>query len=353
MQFLFDNFTTKIKISNCTPSIDSIAHDLNNIILIADENTAEYAKKICGRNNLPCCIIKSGEENKNWQSVELILSAANNAGLDRNGIFIAVGGGVICDLSGFAASIYKRGCRLVLVCTTLLSMVDASVGGKTGFNLFNIRNLAGTFFPAQDVYMPLEVLSTLPQREWKSGLGELIKTAILSGEEEQIINNKEQIINNKNVDFDVLKNIIEKAVEFKGSIVNEDFRETGKRRLLNLGHTFGHALESTAGFGKITHGEAVVWGICRACELGQTLGITPDKRRQKIKNMIESFNFESSCPHPLAGNTDTLFTAMNSDKKKEKDKLVFIVPDEKSARSVAIESEKDMKTLNKILSGII
>jgi len=351
MQFHFDNFTTNVNISREIPVIKTIIDNLSNSLIIADENTADIAEKICARSNdlLPLCILKSGEENKSWQAVETILFAANSAGLTRDGIFFAVGGGVICDLTGFAASVFKRGCRLVLIPTTLLSMVDASVGGKTGFNIFGLKNLTGTFYPAEKVYMPVAILSTLPQREWKSGIGELIKTAVLAGED--FINLLES--SNLTQDYDVLQQCIEKAVKFKAAIVSEDFREAGKRALLNLGHTFGHALESTAGLGKISHGEAVTWGIVRACELGYTLGLTPKTRAQKIINLIKSFEFETANPHPFANNTDALLNVMKSDKKKKQDRLTFIVPDEKSACPVTIETEKDFKVIKEILSGRI
>ena len=186
MQFSFGEYNTNVEISYNIPLICCIAVDLGlevesdsfKPLIIADENTSHIAKTVNYGFDYPVCILKSGEENKNWQSVETILNAANAYGLGRDGIFIAVGGGVVCDIAGFAASIYMRGCRLVFVSTTLLAMVDASVGGKTGFDLFDIKNLAGSFYPPEKVYIPTETLRTLPQKEFKSGMAELIKTAI-------------------------------------------------------------------------------------------------------------------------------------------------------------------------------
>jgi len=137
---------------------------------------------------------------------------------------------------------------------------------------------------------------------------------------------------------------------YKGAIVTEDLRESGKRMLLNLGHTFGHALEAAVGLGKLSHGEAVAWGIIRSCELGLALGITPRERAEKIKKVITSFDYELSCPHPLAG-TDLILKAMLSDKKKKNGKITFIVPDEKSARPYACQSEADLKIAEKIING--
>ena len=290
--------------------------------------------------------MKSGEDNKNWQSVEAILSAAHNASLGRDAVFIGVGGGVIGDLTGFAASVYMRGCRFVLVPTTLLSMVDASVGGKTGFDLFNVKNLAGSFYPAEVVYMPVQSLSTLPDREWKSGLAELIKTAILSGDD--FLDMLAETIKDNFLRGDKLLKCIEKAVLYKGTVTSEDFRESGKRALLNLGHTFGHALEAAAGLGSLSHGEAVAWGIIQSCALGLLLGITPLKRAEKIKAVISHFGYDCSCPNRLAG-TDAFRTAMSSDKKKKQGKMTFIIPDEKSAKIVDIEPE-NKKIVEKLLT---
>ena len=356
MQFTFNEYKTDIEISREIPGINSIFLKFGSggggsfkTLIIADENTAYIAEKICGGENYPCVFLKSGEENKNWQAVETILAAASKAGLGRDGVFIAVGGGVIGDLAGFAASIYMRGCRFALVSTTLLGMVDASVGGKTGFDLFGVKNLAGSFYPARSVHIPLDALSTLPQAEIKSGMAELIKTAVLCGG--GFLEQLEPLAENFNeiLEDGVLQKCVEKAVLYKGGIVSEDLRESGKRMLLNLGHTFGHALESSVGLGKITHGEAVAWGIVRACELGTALNITPRERARKIKSVIMSFGYECACPYPAAGK-EAMLNAMKSDKKKKSGGLTFIVPDEQSARIVILKTE-EIQIVEKVLQG--
>jgi len=169
------------------PGIDEIEKDFGlegvKSLLICDTNTFRFAEKIRGNRDIPVCALEPGESQKDWQSVETILRQAGNAQIGRDGLFIGIGGGVITDISAFAASIYMRGCALALVSTSLLGMVDASVGGKTGFDLFGIKNLAGTFYPAAHVYIPLESLASLPPAEWKSGISEIIKTAVLEGDE--------------------------------------------------------------------------------------------------------------------------------------------------------------------------
>jgi 3-dehydroquinate synthase len=351
LKFLFGEFETDVFIKKDIPQISEIADNISNCLVVCDENTGYIADKICDGNDAARCVLKSGEENKNWGSVEEVLRAAFDAGLGRDALFIAVGGGVIGDIAGFAASIYMRGCAFVLVSTTLLGMVDASVGGKTGFDLFDIKNLAGTFYPAEKVFISVECLSTLAEKEIKSGMAELIKTAVLAGgdfldELVLLAGGKEKLLENV-----LFQKCIEKAVNYKGGIVSRDFRESELRMLLNLGHTFGHALESSCGLGKITHGEAVAWGIVRSCELGMALNITPKTRAEKIINLIKSYGYEYASPHPECTDTSMLYNSMNSDKKKKSGKLKFIVPDAAGARIVEIDTEEKIDIVKRIING--
>jgi len=355
LHFNFGAFNTSAHIASKLPSIGEIAGDFGGNyfkpLLVCDGNTEYLAAKIRGDNSnaeVPICTLEPGESHKNWQTVEAILRSAHDAGLGRDGTFIGVGGGVVGDLCAFAASIYMRGCSLALVSTTLLGMVDASLGGKTGFDLFNKKNLAGTYYPARHVYMPMESLTTLPPPEWRSGMAELIKTAILDGN-----NFLDELTNPSNTqDTARLANFISRAARYKGGIVAEDPQEMGNKRvLLNLGHTFGHALESTAGLGTISHGEAVAWGIARSCDLGLALGITPHARAEKIKSILTAYNYERGAPHPLMKNADAFIQALGSDKKKRGGNLTFIVPDEHSARPVAVDSTSHMDTVRRIITG--
>lgn len=381
VDFTFGAFETTVHVSRELPRIEGIAADSGTAagffrpLIICDEHTVPITDAVCGAA-FPRCVLKSGESNKGWLAVEAILRAAREAGLGRDGVFVGVGGGVIGDLAAFAASIYMRGCGFALVSTTLLGMVDAGVGGKTGFDLFGVKNLAGTFYPARHVYMPLESLSALPPPEWKSGFAELIKTAVLAGDdfldELQALaaafpagafvsgfgrnsgfppNFASRLLEG---DAGQLRRCISRAVEFKGRIVEADPRETGQTRvLLNLGHTFAHALESTAGLGTISHGEAVAWGLVRACELGLALGITPRARAEKIKNLVMRYGYETAAPHSLAGDTETFIKALNADKKKKAGNLTFIVPDEKGARAFTAASGADMDTIKQTARGAL
>jgi 3-dehydroquinate synthase len=325
------------------------SRNVSGVLLVCDSNTAFLAEKIAGGahgDSVSVCVLPPGEHEKNWASAEKILKAAYTAGLSRDSLFIGVGGGVISDLTAFAASIYMRGARLCLVSTTLLGMVDAALGGKTGFDLFGIKNMAGTFYPAQAVYLAQESLAGLPKAEWKSGMAELIKTAIL--DDDNVMFEKVKTLRHGfstgleqpggvlDSCGEALMPLIARSMEIKGKIVEEDPRETGTRRaLLNLGHTFGHALEAVAGLGQLTHGEAVAWGTVRAAAFGLLLDVTPKARAEEITALIRSYGYEVNVPHPLAPHTDKLLLALASDKKKKAGKGVFVLPAERGARLVS------------------
>jgi 3-dehydroquinate synthase len=344
--FHFGNFFSHILIQDELPDLDDLVREFQPdapILLVCDKNTESLAQKIAaGRREIALLTLESGEKEKTWDSVEKILDAGRSAGLGRDGLFIGVGGGVIGDLVGFAASIYMRGAQFCLVSTTLLGMVDAAIGGKTGVNLFGIKNLAGTFFPARRIALPLSVLESLPEREFKSGMAELIKTAVLASDDflglvKNLIKLKESGI--KNPEYRVcLKECVCRAVAFKGKIVESDPCETGKERfMLNLGHTFGHALEGAMGPGELSHGEAVAWGMVRACELGLALGLTPSKLAGEITKILSDCGHETSAPHPLIKSQGLLWNALQSDKKRSARKLKFIVPGQEGGCIVSAE----------------
>jgi 3-dehydroquinate synthase len=364
--FNFGSFKTSAHIMPKLPAMEDVARDFGGgffkPLLICDNNTEYLAVQLCkGFDDAPICTLKAGESRKNWQAVETVLRKAHEAGLGRDGIFIGVGGGIVSDLSAFAASIYMRGCSLVLVTTTLLGMVDAGLVGKTGFDLFGCKNIAGTFYPARHVYMPMESLMGLPIPEWKSGMAELIKTAILDGAQAdsgyfiEISDIMHAVLSGENVSMKEtvpLARCISRALRFKGGIVEEDPLETGNRRiLLNLGHTFGHALESVAGLGTISHGEAVAWGVARSCDLGLSLGICPEWRSDQIKALLAACGYEIAARHPLMGNgaLSDFLPALGSDKKKRGGNIMFIVPDEKSARPVPVDDASLVNTISNII----
>jgi 3-dehydroquinate synthase len=331
--FSFGAYQSRVFIRKDIPSIETIWDSLYGrpagvpSLLVCDANTEYIARRVMGTRRLPRCVLPPGEEHKNWAGVETILTAAQKAGLGRDGLFIGVGGGVVSDMTGFAASVYMRGASLCLVSTTLLGMVDAACGGKTGFDLSGIKNMAGTFYPAASVYMPLDCLATLPAREWKSGMAELIKTAALDEDGTFFTGVQHMKRPAASADGGAFFDSVSRSVAVKGRIVEADPQEQGDRRaLLNLGHTFGHALEAAAGLGTLSHGEAVAWGMVRACELGLALGITPRERAEAIISLIQAYDYETAAPHPRMKDLRLFIQALEGDKKKKGGKLTFVVP---------------------------
>ncbi|MDR2808194.1 MAG: 3-dehydroquinate synthase [Spirochaetaceae bacterium] len=344
MRFTFGIYSTQVVIRPEVPELNAISGGADRVLLVCDNNTEQFASAI--DPTVPRCVLAPGEDGKNWASVEKILVAAQNAALGRDGLFIGVGGGVISDMTAFAASVYRRGARLCIVSTTLLGMVDAAVGGKTGFDLFGMKNMVGTFYPAELVYMPTNVLETLPEYEWKSGMAELIKTTILDTDDDFFSLMPSLLKIGPGLD-----RVISRAVSIKGRIVESDPQETGDERvLLNLGHTFGHALEASVGLGVLSHGEAVAWGIARACDLGEYLNITPSARADAIRNLLSSAEYEITAPHPVLRNKQAFWQALASDKKKRAGALRFIVPAAHGA-CIVNAGKIDQSVLESIISG--
>ncbi|GHV69963.1 3-dehydroquinate synthase [Spirochaetia bacterium] len=335
--FNFGGFSSRVFIRENLPSLDEVIPEKRRFLLVCDRNTEFLARKIASGS--PLCVLPPGENAKEWAQVETILRCAREAGLGRDGVFIGLGGGVVTDLTAFAASVYMRGGSLRLVPTTLLAMADAALGGKTGFDLFGIKNLAGTFFPAETIYMCRQALDSLPETEWKSGMAEIIKTAIIDGEDFF------SLVNSPSVKDNIME-CVSRSAAVKGRIVEADPRETadsgnGGRALLNLGHTFGHALESALGLGRITHGEAVAWGTVRAAGLGKVLGITPPERAEAIGGVFKKYGYETAAPHPLLKDNTEFMKALEGDKKRKGGKPRFIVPAGQGAIQVYLEKGQE------------
>ncbi|MDR0585758.1 MAG: 3-dehydroquinate synthase [Treponema sp.] len=345
--FTFGSFHSRVVIREKLPEITEFSGFSPSCLVVCDECTRPMAERITGKSGAVPVVLQPGERYKNWDSVQTILRKAHKCGLGRDGLFIAVGGGVVCDLTAFSASVYMRGAKLALVPTTLLAMADAAVGGKTGFDLENIKNLAGTFYPAGEIVISMETLETLPKREWKSGMAEIIKAAILAGGNADFRGIMEAFRDPGAVSAR-LEEFIAMALTVKGNIVEADPRETGaERALLNLGHSFGHALETATGLGSLSHGEAVAWGIARSCELGLTLGITPPERAKNIREILAAWNYETSVPCPFPVDPNLFKNALLSDKKKKSGKLRFVVPNADRAELAGYgpEAETYLKNL--------
>jgi len=259
--------------------------------------------------------LPDGEEYKNMQSVEYALDRLFDAKFDRNSTLIAFGGGVIGDMTGFIASIFLRGIKFIQIPTTLLSMVDSSVGGKTGINNKYGKNLIGAFYQPEAVYINTSFLETLDKREFSAGMAEIIKMAVMF--------DKEFFENIKNNNL-ALEEMIKRAVELKAEVVNQDEKEKGIRSVLNYGHTFGHVIENLTNYKTYLHGEAVAIGTVMANELSKKLGYLSKKEANEIKTLLEKYNLPTSFK---IKDIDEFYNHFFLDKKTLNNKIKFIIPE--------------------------
>ena len=290
------------------------------------ESHAGKTAEIFTRGKDALIILGAGEKFKTIESVLSIVRTALEGNFNRNCIFTGIGGGVVCDMTGFAASMFKRGVLAEFVPTTLLADVDASVGGKTGCDFESYKNMIGAFYPAKNIHIWSSFIQTLPQNEFISGLAEAIKTAFLFSAEltELFLSQKDSVMKREQ---DILDGIVEQCARAKAKIVSEDFREHGDRAFLNYGHTFGHALESVAGLGKVTHGEAVAWGMSRAVCVSLARGVCSKEFADKTLKTLALYGYETGAVHSALKNipsekTATLIlNAMKKDKKNNSAKI--------------------------------
>jgi 3-dehydroquinate synthase len=266
-------------------------------------------------------LFDDAEAAKNLRSVEQITRSLCRASADRQSLVVAVGGGVVGDVAGFAAATFLRGVKLVHIPTTVVSQVDSSIGGKTGVNLPEGKNLVGSFYPPKLVLTDPELLRTLSGREFRWGLAEVIKHAIIADAPMFAILEKdmEKILRR---DRQMLDSLIPRNVEIKARVVSRDERESGLREILNFGHTFAHALESVTKYRRYQHGEAVAWGMIAASFLSHELGLTRADDVSRIVSLIRRLGPLPSWPQvpPSA-----LLNAMRSDKKARAGVLRFVL----------------------------
>ncbi len=257
-------------------------------------------------------LLPDGEEYKSLASTEKIYESLLKAKLDRKSALIALGGGVIGDITGFAASTYMRGIDFIQIPTTLLAQVDSSVGGKTGVNHPLGKNMIGAFWQPRLVWIDTATLETLPRREFLSGLGEVIKYGVIWDEDffAYLESNRDKILR---LDKEALTHIIRRSCEIKAEVVSKDERESGLRAILNYGHTIGHAIETITGYKKYLHGEAVAIGMYMEARLSHQLGLIEKKAVERIKALIDSYELPSEMPDEIQIND--LMEKMQIDKK--------------------------------------
>ena len=323
-------------LSGFASTVVDVIDDLSHAIIIADEavnspwadNLFDKLGKQQSHNGDPVrvdrIVVPSGEPSKSISQYESILSEILASGADRRSVVFAVGGGVIGDLAGFVAASFTRGIRFVQVPTTLLAMVDSSVGGKTGINLPGAKNMVGAFWQPSVVLIDTDVLETLPERSYLSGLAEVIKYGVIDDAAffDWLEENASGLVTR---DADVVRYAIAESCRSKARVVGEDERETsGRRAILNYGHTFAHAIEATAGYGTLLHGEAVAIGMQMAARLSIALGRCDATLLERQTKLIKACGLPTEFSE---ANPDQMLPVMMRDKKVAHGKLRFILPD--------------------------
>lgn len=333
MEKLFVNLGEKSYDILFTDSFDALGKAMEDIkaqkkiLIVTDTNVEKlYAKEV---NDLllksgydsRVFAFKAGEENKNINSILDICVAAMNHGLDRKSMIIALGGGVVGDMAGFAASIYMRGIPFVQIPTTLLSQSDSSVGGKTGIDFMESKNILGAFHQPRLVYINVNTLKTLPKEQFVSGMGEVIKHGIIRDGSffDYLEKNADRV---KSLDSETLIKMDKINCSIKADVVEKDEREMGLRAILNFGHTIGHAVESAFDF-KMTHGECVGLGMIGASYIAQKRGMISKEDLERIENILNLYGFKAKVKLPP---TDKVMGYMQKDKKKTEGKLKFVLP---------------------------
>ncbi|MFO1490026.1 MAG: 3-dehydroquinate synthase [Kiritimatiellia bacterium] len=268
--------------------------------------------------------VPAGEGSKCAAQLDRLWGAASDAGLDRRSMIVALGGGVVGDLAGFLAASFLRGVTFVQVPTSLLAMVDSSVGGKTGINLPQGKNLVGAFHQPALVVADLSLLATLPRREFAAGMAEVVKYGVIR--DAPFFHWLEQSFSDiQRQDVAALERVVRRSCELKAGVVGEDETETGVRAILNFGHTLGHAIEQAGGYGRWLHGEAIAMGMVYACLLSETQTGFPPDHTGRVAALLRAFDRPVGAPDlPL----EALLEPMRRDKKSVDRSLRFVLASE-------------------------
>jgi 3-dehydroquinate synthase len=312
--------------ANLRTQVDRLRAARRPCAVVVDARVAELhpAWIAAAFGDAPTRAVPGGEASKDFRHLEEICAFLANHRIDRSGAMFAVGGGVIGDLAGCAAALYLRGIPFYQIPTTLLAMVDSSVGGKTGINLPAGKNLVGAFHQPQAVYADVDLLATLPGREFNAGMAEVIKHGMLG---DAALFTRLEELDRLHPAHPELPAIVARNCAIKAGIVAGDEREeaaAGGRALLNLGHTFGHAIEAAAGYGSYLHGEAVAIGLLLATRLGAALGHLTEADVQRVATLLRRYDLPTVLREPIA--TPDLLDAMARDKKVRQGSLRFVVP---------------------------
>jgi len=278
----------------------------------------EYLLSKISAKELHIITLKDGEQYKNQESIDEILEAMFENRFNRKSLLIAFGGGVIGDMTGYASAIYQRGIDFIQIPTTLLSQVDASVGGKTGMNNKYGKNLIGAFHQPRAVYIDPFFLSTLPEREFGAGVAEIVKMAVTFNKEFFEFLETADLKDEK-----ILQDCIKQAVQTKADVVAQDEKEHGIRAALNYGHTFGHVIENETKYKKYLHGEAVAIGMVMANETALKMNLMTQKEADRVKNLLQKYNLPTDYK---IENSKKFYETFFLDKKSSDSSITFIIP---------------------------
>ena len=292
--------------------------------------------------------IYASEENKNGETLDLIHSKLIDAKYSRDCVLVGFGGGITCDITGFAAATYQRGVNFILFPSTLLSQVDASVGGKTAINHPQGKNMIGAFHQPVKVFADINLLSSLPKVEISNGLSEVIKHALISDKKyfNWLEKNMKSIISLKSEE---LRDAITRSIEIKSAIVSEDEKEEGIRKFLNFGHTFGHAIELYGEFKEFSHGQSVAMGMLMAMELSRLTNGLSEEDLNKAKKLISKANPDLNLK--ITFDEKKLIENMSADKKRVGDKLIFVLLEEIGRAKV--EADIDESEIVKAIQSLV
>ncbi|MDX9871586.1 MAG: 3-dehydroquinate synthase [Clostridia bacterium] len=312
----------------CTVALSG-ANGGQDLFLISDSNVFPlYGEKLLRLLSGKACnvyqyIMPAGEEAKSWETASALLTKMLEANLSRQAQVIALGGGVVGDMAGFAAALYRRGISFYQIPTTLLAQVDSSVGGKVAVNHPLGKNMLGTFYQPRAVWADLSLLESLPLPEWRAGLAEVIKYGCIWDASffEFLEENADKVLERSP---EVLPFVIERCCRIKAEIVGRDERDEGLRNILNFGHTVGHALESATQYKTYRHGEAVAVGMLAAFMLARTLKMTDDQTVERLRKLLHTWGLPCTVPARLL---DTAAAQLIYDKKASAHELVFILPE--------------------------
>ena len=291
-------------------------------------------------------VFEAGEKNKNLSTVQELYKTLIENEMDRKGLLVALGGGVVGDLTGFGAATYLRGIDFIQVPTTLLAQVDSSVGGKTGVDFLQYKNMVGAFHQPRLVYMNMSTLQSLPAREFTCGMGEILKTGLIcDGDFFRFVCQNQAAISN--LDLSMLSRMIRRCCEIKAGVVERDPKEQGERALLNLGHTVGHAVEKLKDF-QLLHGQCVGIGLIAAAFLSMNRGLLTRQEYDEIRNGCQSYDLPLSVDSLKA---EDVLAATKKDKKMENGHIKFILMDGigKSFIDKTITDEELFQAIGEIL----